>query len=140
MTRLLFMKNTCLDDKALVHQVCKVGTAAFAMHATTSSSTTGLFDSPNEDKPFTHRCLMAKEVKTKSKPKKPDNYTPNVSCETVEDECEEGVDNDEESLMAFMKTLHGEAHACFGDLLKSLTERDDFIENVENLLIGKRES
>ena len=110
------------DDKALVHEEYmsgdeddsdddKVGTAAFAMHATTSSSTTGLFDSPNKDKPFTHRCLMAKEVKTKSKPKRPDNYTPNVSCEIMEDECEEGVDNDEESLMAFMKTLHGEARA-----------------------------
>ena len=78
---------------------------------------------------------MAKEVKTKSKPKRPDNYTPNVSCEIVEDECDEGVDNDEESLMAFMKTLHGKARAHFGDLLKSLAEHDDFIENIENLLI-----
>nr|XP_020178459.1 uncharacterized protein LOC109763997 [Aegilops tauschii subsp. strangulata] len=80
------------DDKALVHEEYmsgdeddgdddQVGTAAIAMHATTSSSTTGLFESPNEDKPFTHRCLMAKEVKTKSKSKKPDIYTPNVSCE-----------------------------------------------------------
>ena len=57
----------------------------------------------------------------------------------MEDECDEGVDNDEESLMDFMKTLHGEAHARFGDLLKSLAERDDFIENVENLLIEEKE-
>ena len=73
----------------------QVGTDAFAMHAATSSSTTGLFDSPNEDKPFTHWCLMAKEVKTKSKSKKPDIYTPNVSCEIVEDECDGSMDNDE---------------------------------------------
>ena len=57
----------------------------------------------------------------------------------MEDECDEGMDNDEESLMAFMKTLHGEARAHFGDLLKSLAERDDFIENVENLLIEEKE-
>src|SRR3990170_5632476 len=82
---------------------------------------------------------MAKEVKTKSPNKKTAIYTPNVSCEIVEDECDEGVDNDEESLMAFMKTLHGEARARFGDLLKSLAERDDFIENVENLLIEEKE-
>ena len=138
------------DDKALVHEEYmsgdesdgdddQVGTAAIAMHATTSSSTTGLFDSPNEDKPFTHHCLMAKEVKTKSKSSKPTIHTPNVSCEVLEDECDDGVDNDEESLMAFMKTLHGEARARFGDLLKSLAERDDFIENVENLLIEEKE-
>ena len=138
------------DDKALVHEEYMsgdeddgdddhVGTAAIAMHATTSSSTTGLFDSPNEDKPFTHHCLMAKEVKTKSKSLKPFIHTPNVSCEIVEDECDDGVDNDEESLMAFMKTLHGEARARFSDLLKSLAERDDFIENVENLLIEEKE-
>ena len=96
----------------------QVGTTAIAMNTTTSSSTIGLFDSLNNEKPFTHRCLMSKEVKTKSKSKKPDIYTPNVSCEIVEDECDEGVDNDEESLMAFMKTLHGEARAHFGDLLK----------------------
>ena len=59
------------DDKALVHEEYMsgdesdgdddhVGMAAIAVHATTSSSTTGLFDSPNEDKPFSHRCLMAK--------------------------------------------------------------------------------
>ena len=110
------------DDKALIHEEYmsgdedysdddQVGTAAFAMHAATSSSPTGLFDSPKENKPFTHRCLMAKEVKTKSKSKKPDKYpdkyNPNVSCEIVEDECDEGVDNDVESLIAFMKTLHG---------------------------------
>ena len=82
---------------------------------------------------------MAKEVKTKSKSKKPAIYTPNVSCEIVEDECDEGVDNDEESLVAFMKTLNGEACARFGDLLKSLAKRDDFIENVENLLIVEKE-
>ena len=61
------------------------------------------------------------------------------SCEIVENECDDGVDNDEESLMAFMKTLHGEARARFSDLLKSLAERDDFIENVENLLIEEKE-
>ena len=41
--------------------------------------------------------------------------------------------------MAFMNTLHGEARARFSDLLKSLAERDDFIENVENLLIEEKE-
>ena len=41
--------------------------------------------------------------------------------------------------MAFMKALHGEAHARFGDLLKSLAKRDDFIENIENLLIEEKE-
>ena len=82
---------------------------------------------------------MAKEVKTKSKSLKPFIHTPNVSCEIVEDECDDGVDNDEESLMAFMNTLHGEARARFSDLLKSLAERDDFIENVENLLIEEKE-
>ena len=29
--------------------------------------------------------------------------------------------------------------ACFGNLLKSLAKRDDFIENVENLLIEEKE-
>src|SRR3990170_3248828 len=82
---------------------------------------------------------MAKEVKTKSPNKKTAIYTPNVSCEIVEDECDEGMDNDEECLMAFMKTLHGEARARFGNLLKSLAERNDFIENIENLLIEEKE-
>ena len=41
--------------------------------------------------------------------------------------------------MAFMKTLHGEGRACFADLLKSLAERDDFIENIETLLIEEKE-
>ena len=77
------------DDKALVHEEYMsgdeydgdddhVGTATIAMHATTSYSTTGLLNSPNEDKPFAHRCLMAKEVKTKSKSIKLTIYTPNV--------------------------------------------------------------
>jgi hypothetical protein len=78
---------------------------------------------------------MAKEVKAKSKSQKPVNHTPNVSCEIVEDECDVDVDNVEESLMAFITTLHGEARARFSDLLKSLAERNDFIENVENFLI-----
>jgi hypothetical protein len=91
------------EYKALVHEEYMsgddddgdddlVGMAAIAVHATTSSST-GLFDSPNEDKPFTHRCLMAKEVKPKSKSQKPVNHTPNVSCEIVDDECDGFHDN-----------------------------------------------
>ena len=57
----------------------------------------------------------------------------------MEDGGEEGVDSDEESLMATMKTLHGEARARFGDLLKSLAKHDDFIENAENHLIEEKE-
>ena len=67
MTRHLFMKNTCLETKMTVMMIKWARPPFPCMHATTSSSTTGLFDSPNKDKPFTHRCLMAKEVKTKSK-------------------------------------------------------------------------
>ena len=58
----------------------------------------------------------------------------------MEYECEDdGVDYSEEASLAFMKTLKGESLACFLNMMKSLTERDGYIDNVESLLIEEME-
>ena len=138
-------------DKALVHEEYlsgddedgddeKMGMAAIAVHSKSSSSTSSLFESPNENKPNTHRCLMAKEVISKSTIPKPSSPTPNSSNEELEDECEDdGIDYSEEASLAFMKTLKGKSLAHFFNVMKSLTERDDYIDNVETLLIEEKE-
>ena len=59
----------------------KMGMAAIAVHSKSSSSTSSLFESPNENKPITHQCLMDREVTTKSTSTKPPN--PNSSCEEL---------------------------------------------------------
>src|SRR3954468_10641446 len=64
-------------DKALVHEEYLSGDdedgddenkcmAAIAMHSKSSSTSSSLFDSPNEKNPNSHRCLVAKEVISKS--------------------------------------------------------------------------
>ena len=138
------------SDKALVHEEYlsgddedgddeKVGMTSIAVHSKSSSSTSILFESPNENQPITHRCLMAREVISKSTSPKSPSPTPNSSCEELEDECDDGVDYSEEASLAFMKTLKGESLARFLNLMKSLTERDDYIDNVETLLIEEKE-
>src|ERR1043165_8612212 len=64
-------------DKALVHEEYlsedekdsdddeHKGIPAIAMHSKSSSTSSSLFESPNKNKPNTHRCLMAKEVISK---------------------------------------------------------------------------
>ena len=138
-------------DKALIHEEYlsgddedgddeNKGMAAIAVHSkSSSSSSSSLFESPNENKPNSHRCLMAKEVISKSTIPKPSSPTPNSSNE-LEDACEDdGVDYSEEASLAFMKTLKGESLARFLNIMKSLTERDDYIDNVETLLIEENE-
>ena len=84
----------------------KVGMASIAVHSKSSSSTSSLFESPNENKPNTHRCLMAREVISKSTTPKPSSPTPSPSSKELEDEYEDdGVDYSEETSLAFMKTL-----------------------------------
>ena len=100
---------------------------AIPVHSKSSSSTLRLFESPNENKPNTHWCLMAKEVISKSIIPKPSSPTPNSSNEELEDECEDdGVDYSEEASLAFMNTLKGESLARFLNMMKSLTGRDDY--------------
>src|SRR3954471_10625773 len=105
-------------DKALVHEEYlsedeedgdddeHKGMAAIAMHSKSSSTTSILFDSPNENKTIAHRCLMAREVISKSINPKPSSPTTNLSQEELDNQCEDdGVDYSEESSLAFMNTL-----------------------------------
>src|SRR3954463_908289 len=113
---------------------------AIAMHTKSSSTSSSLFDSPNENKPNFHRCLMAKEVISKSIKPTPSSPATNLLKGELEKECEDdGVDYSEEASLAFMKTLKGESLARFLNMMSSLTERDDYIENVETLLIEEKE-
>ena len=58
----------------------------------------------------------------------------------MEDECEDDdVDYSEEASLAFIKTLKGESLARFLNMMKSITERDNYIDNVETLLIEEKE-
>src|SRR3954464_2775329 len=80
-------------DKALVHEEYlsedeedgeddeHKGMAAISMHSKSSSTSSSLFDSPNENKPNTHRCHMAKEVISKSINPKPSSSANNLSQE-----------------------------------------------------------
>src|SRR3954470_7760321 len=107
-------------DKALVHEEYlsedeedgdheHKGMAAIAMHSKSSFTSSSLFDSPNENKPNFHRCLMDKEVISKSIKPTPSSPANNLSKRELEKECEDdGVDYSEESSLAFMKTLKGE--------------------------------
>ena len=93
--------------------------AAIAMHSKSSSTSSSLFDSPNENKTIVHRCLMAKEVISKSINYKPSSPTTNLSQEELDNECEDdGVDYSEEASLAFMKTLKGESLARFLNMMK----------------------
>ena len=83
---------------------------------------------------------MAREVISKSINPKPSSPTTNLSQEELDNECEDdGVDYSEEASLAFMKTLKGESLARFLNMMKSLTERDGYIDNVETLLIEEKE-
>src|SRR3954468_12783312 len=114
--------------------------AAIAMHSKSSSTSSSLFDSPNENKTIVHRCLMEKEVISKSINSKPSSNTNNPLQEELDNECEDnGVDYSEGASLAFMKTLKGESLARFLNMMRSLTERDDYIGNVETLLIEEKE-
>src|SRR3954466_5301813 len=114
--------------------------AAISMHTKSSSTSSSLFDSPNENNPNSHRCLMAKEVISKSIKPTPSSPATNLSKEELENECEEdGVDYNEGASLAFMKTLKGESLARFLNMRRSLTEHDDYIENVETLLMEEKE-
>src|SRR4051812_41047980 len=73
---------------------------------------------------------MAKEVISNSINPKPSSPTTNLS--------QEELDNEEASL-AFMKTLKGESLARFLNMMRSLTKRDDYIENVKTLLMEEKE-
>src|SRR3954470_21684756 len=112
-------------DKAFVHEEYlsgdeedggdeHKGMAAIALHSKSSSTSSSLFDSPNENKPNTHRCLMDKEVISKSINSKPSSSTTNLSQEELDEGCEdEGVDYSEEASLAFVKKLKGESLARF---------------------------
>src|ERR1041384_219354 len=114
--------------------------AAIAMHSKSSSTLSSLFDSPNENKTIVHRCLMAREVISKSINSKPSSPTINLSQEELDNECEDdGVDYSEEASLAFMKTLKGESLDRFLNMMRSLTKRDDYIGNVETLLMEEKE-
>jgi len=139
-------------DKALVHEEYlsedeedgdddeHKGMAAIAMHSKSSSTSSSLFDSPNENKTIVHRCLMAREVISKSINSKPSPNTTNSLQEESDNECDDdGVDYSEEASLAFMKTLKGESLARFLNMMRSLTERDDYIGNVETLLMEEKE-
>src|SRR3954464_11244982 len=83
---------------------------------------------------------MAKEVISKSTNTTSSSPAPKFSQEELEDECEDdGVDYSEEASLAFMKTLKVESLARFLNMMKSLTERDGYIDNVETLLIEEKE-
>ena len=155
-TELVFKKKSFNEfakrhgDKVLVHDEYlsgddedgdddNKGMAAIAVHSKSSSSSSSLFESPNENKPITHRCLMAREVISKSPYPKSPSPTPNSSCEELEDEYDDGVDYSEDAPMVTMNTLEGESLASFLNLMKSLTVRDDYIDNVETLLIEEKE-
>lgn len=112
------------------------------IHATSSTS---LFNSPNENKPSTHKCLMVKEAKVLSTPNPP-LFPPNastssyVSCdEDLEEECEEEEEDDVNASLTFMKSLRAEALVRFLNLLKSLAKRNDYIERGEDLIIEEKE-
>ena len=62
---------------------------AIAMHSKSSSTSSSLFDSPNENKTIAHRCLMAREVISKSINPKPSSSTTNPSQEELDNECED---------------------------------------------------
>src|SRR3954466_7705539 len=75
-------------DKALVHEEYlsedeedgddeHKGMDAIAMHTKSSSTSSSLFDSPNENKTIFHRCLMAREVISKSINSKTSSNTTN---------------------------------------------------------------
>src|ERR1041384_1638170 len=114
--------------------------AAIAMHSKSSSTSLSLFDSPNKNKNIAHQCLMAREVISKSINSKPSSNTTNPLQEELDNECEDdGVDYSEEASLAFMKTLKGESLARFLNMMRSLTEREDYIENVETLLMEEKE-
>ena len=68
---------------------------------------------------------MIARATTKSPSTKPLSPTPNSSCEELDDECDDGVDYDEEASLAFMISLKGESLTCFRNLMKSLAEHDD---------------
>src|SRR3954467_6902243 len=53
------------------------GMAAIAMHSKSSTTSSSLFDSPNENKTIAHRCLMAREVISKSINSTPSSNTTN---------------------------------------------------------------
>src|SRR4051812_14350668 len=131
-TKLLFMKSTYPRMKKMVMMI--------AMHSKSSSTSSSLFDSPNENKIIVHRCLMAREVISKSINPNPSSNTTNPLQEELDNECEDdGVDYSEGASLAFMKTLKGESLARFLNLMRSLTERDDYIGNVETLLMEEKE-
>lgn len=52
---------------------------------------------------------------------------------------DDGVHFDE-ARIDFHEDLSEESLACFRNVMKSLAERDDYIENVESLLIEKKEA
>src|ERR1041384_157803 len=75
---------------------------------------------------------MGREVISKSINSKPSSTTTNPSQEELDNACEDdGVDYSEEASLAFMKTLKGESLARFLNMMRSLTERDDYIRNVD---------
>src|SRR4051812_15981051 len=88
-------------DKALVHEEYlsedeedgdddeHKGMAAIAMHSKSSSTSSSLFDSPNENKTITHRFLREREVISKSINPKPSPPTTNLSQEELDNECED---------------------------------------------------
>src|ERR1041384_3359550 len=83
---------------------------------------------------------MAREVISKSINSKPSSNTTNPLQEELDNECEDdGVDYSEEASLAFMKTLKGESLARFLNMMRSRTERDDYIGNVETLLMEEKE-
>src|ERR1041384_1924208 len=104
--------------------------AVIPMHSKSSSTSSSLFDSPNEKKTIAHRCLMAREVISKSINSKSSSNTINPLQKELDNECEDdGVDYSEEASLAFMKTLKGESLARFLNMIRSLTERDNYIGN-----------
>src|SRR3954463_3638313 len=87
-------------DKVLVHEEYlsedeedgddeHKGMAAISMHSKSSSTSSSLFDSPNENKPNSHWCLMAIEVISKYINPTPSSPATNLSQEELENECED---------------------------------------------------
>src|SRR4051812_32756991 len=85
-TKLLFMKSTYPRMKKMV-MMMSTRAAAIAMHSKSSSASSSLFDSPNENKTIAHRCLMAREVISKSINPKPSSPTTNLSQEELDNKC-----------------------------------------------------
>jgi hypothetical protein len=79
-----------------------------------------------------HKCLMAKESKKKIYPRSSPKYT---SSDSESDD----ESSDEEALSKFFKGLSQDQIAKVNELIKTINEKDEILENQEDLLVDEHE-